>query len=431
MQVSVEAGEGLERRMKIDLPFEQIAVEVEKRLQQFARNARLPGFRPGKVPMKLLQKRFGERVYHEVFGEMVQSSFVDALERESLQPAGMPQIEPEIDLEGQKVGFTAIFEVMPEFELAALSGRVVKRPVCELKDDDFDTMMLRLREQRKTWDTVDRPCQPGDRVEVSFAGTLDGEAFEGGSASGLQIELGSGRMIPGFEDGLVGMAPGEERALDLTFPESYQAAHLAGKPARFEVTLTVVEEPRLPEVDAEFARSFGIEDGDVERFTSDVKANMERELADRVQDRTKEAVMDLLLEANQIQLPKALVQREAESMAEQMTKRFGGGKLELPHTLFETGARRRVALGLILGTIIKEQGLVADPQRVRSLIEQMAATYDQPQAFIDYHYRDRERLGAVESRVLEDLVVEYVLGQVEVEDEAVDFAALTSNSQLA
>lgn len=428
MQVSVEAGEGLERRMKIDLPFEQIAVEVEKRLQQFARNARLPGFRPGKVPMKLLRQRFGDRLYHEVFGELVQSSFVDALTQESLQPAGMPQIEPAIDLEGQKVGFTAIFEVMPEFELAPLSGRVVKRPVCELKDDDFDTMMLRLREQRKTWSAVERPCQLGDRVEVSFTGTLDGEAFEGGSATGIEIELGSGRMIPGFEEGLVGMAPGEERSLDLTFPESYQAAHLAGKQARFEVTLTLVEEPRLPEIDAELAQSFGIEDGDVERFASDVKANMERELAERVQARTKEAVMDLLFEAHQILLPSALVQREAEAMAEQMTKSFGGGKLELPHTLFESGARRRVALGLILGKIVKEQGLVADPQRVRSLIEQMAATYDQPQAFIDYYYRDRERLGTIETRVLEDQVVDFVLAQVSVEDEVVDFATLTSGA---
>jgi trigger factor len=429
MQVSVETGEGLERRMKIDLPFEQVAVEVEKRLQQYARSARLPGFRPGKVPMKLLRQRFSERVHQEVFGEMVQSSFMEALDKESLRPAGMPRIEPDIDLAGQRVSFTAVFEVMPEFELAPLSGKSVKRPVCELTDDDLATMIERLREQRKTWLAVERPCQQGDQVTVSFTGTVDGEAFDGGSSTGLKIELGAGRMIPGFEDGLVGLSAGEQRALDLTFPDPYQAANLAGKAVRFDVTLDAVAEPQLPAVDADLAKAFGIEDGDVERLNADIRGNMERELKQRIQARTKEKVMDLLFEANEIALPTALVESEMQSMAEQMEQAIGGGKLSLPHTLFETGARRRVALGLILRKFIKDHDLKVDESRVRERVEQMASTYEQPQSVIDYYYADRERLSSVQTLVLEEQVVELVLGQVAVEDEPVGFVELTNPAQ--
>lgn len=428
MQVSVEAGEGLERRMKIELPFEQIAVEVEKRLQQLGRSARLPGFRPGKVPMRLLRQRFEDRVRQEVFGEQVQSSFLEALTQESLNPAGMPQIEPDIDLDAQRFGFTAIFEVMPEFELASLSGRVLKRPVCELTDADLEEMIERLRNQRKTWAAVDRPCQNGDQVTISFAGTVDGEAFEGGASSGFKLELGAGRMIAGFEDGLIGASVGEQRTLDLTFPDPYQAAHLAGKPVRFEVTLDAVAEPQLPAVDAEFAQAFGVEDGDVERFRADVRANMERELKQRLEARTKEQVMDLLFEANPIDLPQAPVQGEMQSMAEQMEQALGGGKLNLPASLFESGARRRVALGLILGKIIKDRELKVDAARVRERVEQLAATYEHPQAVIDYYYGDRSRLGTVETVVLEEQVVELVLTQVTVEDETIGFAELTNSA---
>ncbi len=278
MQVSVETGEGLERRIRIDLPFEQVDSEIEKRLQQLARKIRLPGFRPGKVPMKVLRQRYAEHVQQEVFGDLVQSSLTDAMSREPFRPAGMPRIEPDIDLAEKRVGFTAIFEVMPEFELAALSEQVVKRPVSTVTDADLDAMIEQLRQQNKTWEAVERPCQTGDQLTVSFTGTVDGEAFEGGSTSGLKLELGAGRMIPGFEDGLIGASTGEQRTLDLTFPEPYQAAHLAGKPVRFEVTVDAVAEPKVPEIEDEFLQRFGVEDGDVERFKTEVRRNMEREL---------------------------------------------------------------------------------------------------------------------------------------------------------
>lgn len=426
MQVSVEAGEGLERRMKIDLPFEQIAVEVDKRLLQFARTARIPGFRPGKVPMKLLRQRFAGRVEQEVFGELVQSSFMEALTQESLRPAGPPQIEPEIDTAEKQFGFTAVFEVMPELELAPLAGRVVKCPVCELTDADLDDMIERIRQQRKRWTAVDRPSETGDRVTVSFQGTLDGEAFEGGSSSGVEIELGAGRMIPGFEDGLIGASAGEQRILDLTFPESYQNSPLAGKPVRFEVTLDAVAEPSLPSVDADLAKEFGIEDGDLERFMADVRANMDRELKQRLDARIKERVMDLLLEANRVELPNVLVQKEMSAMAKQMDQTLGGASMRLPPAVFEAGARRRVALGLILGEIVNQNDLKVDSTRVRRMVEQLASTYEQPQAVIDFYYGDRERLGSVETLALEEQVVDWVLEQVRVEDEPISFAELTA-----
>ncbi|MBS1202598.1 MAG: trigger factor [Chromatiaceae bacterium] len=425
MQVSVETGEGLERRMRIDLPFERIQGEVDKRLQQLARSARLPGFRPGKVPINLLRQRYGEQVQQEVFGELVQTSFSEAVAKEALRPAGMPRIEPDIDHAEKRYGYTAVFEVLPQFELAPLSGKVLKRPVAQVTDADLEAMLERLRTQRKSWQPAQRPAQSGDRLTVAYTGTIDGEAFEGGSSASSQLELGSGRMIPGFEDGLIGARAGETRSLDITFPEGYHAAPLAGKPVRFEVTVNAVDEPVLPEVDADFARSFGVEDGDVERFRSDVRANMERELKQRIKARTKEAVMDVLVAENAVDIPAVLVSEEVRSLKEQMRQNLGGGRMELPDNLFEDSARRRVALGLIIAEIVKKNGIVANAASVREAVEEMASTYEQPQEVVDYYYADRKRLAPVESLVLEERVVDWVLGQVAVEDEATTFQQLT------
>ena len=427
MQVSVETGEGLERRMRIDLPFERIQGEVDKRLQQLARSARLPGFRPGKVPINLLRQRYGEQVQQEVFGELVQTSFSEAVAKEALRPAGMPRIEPDIDHAEKRYGYTAVFEVLPQFELAPLSGKVLKRPVAQVTDADLEAMLERLRTQRKSWQPAQRPAQSGDRLTVAYTGTIDGEAFEGGSSASSQLELGSGRMIPGFEDGLIGARAGETRSLDITFPEGYHAAPLAGKPVRFEVTVNAVDEPVLPEVDADFARSFGVEDGDVERFRADVRANMERELKQRIKARTKESVMDLLVAGNAVDIPSVLVSEEVRSLKEQMRQNLGGGRMELPDNLFEDSARRRVALGLIIAEIVNRNGIVANSASVREAVEEMASTYEQPQEVVDYYYADRKRLAPVESLVLEDRVVDWVLGQVAVEDEATTFQQLTGS----
>lgn len=426
MQVTVETGEGLTRRMKIDLPQQEIASEVDKRLQQLARSARLPGFRPGKVPMKVLRQRYGDHVEREVFGELAQSHFADAVSAHSLRLAGAPELLPEIDVESKSFGFTAVFEVLPELELAPLGDRVIKRPVAEVKDSDVDAMLARLREQRKIWEAVDRPAQTGDRVTVSFVGTLDGESFPGGTAHGAHIDLGSSGMIPGFEEGLMGAAAGETRSLDLTFPEAYHAAHLAGRSVHFEVTVDKVAESKLPELDEDFARAFRVEDGDLARFRSEVRANMERELKQRVAARTKERALDALAEAHRVDTPKVLVAEEVRVMKQQMERNLGGSRVELPDTLFESAAQRRVALGLIVGEIVKSQGIKVDSARVRASVEEMASSYENPAEVVEYYYADRKRLGPVESVVLEDQVVDWVLSQAQVEDDETTFAELTS-----
>lgn len=425
MQVSVETGEGLERRMRVDLPSERVQGEVDKRLQQLSRNARLPGFRPGKVPVKLLRQRYGDQVEAEVVGEMIQSTFPEAVTRESLRPAGQPRFEPDIDHAGGRFAYTAVFEVLPELELASLEGQVVKRPVAEVTDGDLDTMLHNLREQRKTWQAAERPAQSGDRLTISFTGTLDGEPFEGGSGEGAQIVLGSGRMIPGFEDGLIGASAGETRTLDLSFPEGYQKESFAGRAVRFEVTVDAVEAPVLPELDADFVRGFGIDDGDMDRLRADVRANMERELKQRTESRVKEQVMDLLVSQNPIDIPNVLVHEEIHALKDQMRQNMGGSGMELPDSLFEESARRRVALGLIIAEVVKRQGIKADPQRVRAAVEDLAATYEDPGEVMDYYYGSRDRLAPVESLVLEDHVVDWVLSQAGVEEEHMTFAQVT------
>jgi len=425
MQVSVESGEGLERRMRVDLPLEQIRGEVDKRLQQLSRNARLPGFRPGKVPVKLLRQRYGEQVEGEVFSELVERTYPEAVAEQSLRPAGAPRIEPDIDHAGQRFAYTAVFEVLPELRLGSLEGQVVKRPVAEVTDADLERMLEGLRRQKRTWEPAGRAAQNGDTLVISFAGTIDGEPFEGGTASGTRIELGSGRMIPGFEDGLIGAGAGETRQLDLTFPEDYQEASVAGRAVRFEVTVDAVEAPVLPELDADFARGFGIEDGDLERFRSDVRGNMSRELRQRIDSRVKEQVMGLLISQNPIEIPTVLLAQEIRALKDQMRQNMGGSRMELPDSLFEDPARRRVALGLIIAEVVKVQGIKADPQRVKAAVDDLASTYENPQEVVDYYYGSRDRLAPVESLVLEEQVVDWVLGQVRVEEEPSSFAELT------
>lgn len=426
MQVSVETGEGLERRMRIELPVEQVRGEVEKRLQKLVRTVKLPGFRPGKVPVTLLRQRFGAHVEQEVLGELVQSTFGAAVAEHALHLAGAPHIVPEVDPAGQHYGFVATFEVMPEVEIASLAGQVVKRPVAEITDADLETVIERLREQHKTWVPVERPAQAGDRVTVSFVGTREGVPFEGGAATSILVEIGSGRMIPGFEDGLVGAGAGETRALDLSFPAAYHRADLSGQAVRFEVSIEAVAEPVLPVLDAEFISAFGVPDGDLERFRTEVRANMERELKQRISARTKEAVMDVLVGSHQLAIPAVLLAEEVQALKGQMQQSIGAASaVDLPDALFVEQARRRVALGLIIGEIIKRHAIKAEPARIRAAIETLASTYEDPQEVIDYYYADRKRLAPVESMVMEERVVEWVLEQVSVADEQMSFTQLT------
>ncbi len=386
MQVSVENGAGLERRMTVALEPERVEGEVEKRLREFARSAKMPGFRPGKVPAKVLRQRYGERIRGEVLGEMMQSTFSEALRQESLNPVAQPTFGMDMDPAVQRYAYTAVFEVLPEFKLGSLDASMIKRPVADVVDADLEALIERLRDQRKTFNEVERPALDGDRV---------------------------------------GVAAGEERVLELTFPDNYHAEHLKGKAASFAVTVQAVAEPRLPEVDAEFAKAFGIEDGDLERFRQDVHANMRRELKQRIDAHLKSQVMDLLLETNPIEIPRSLVAQEIQTLKGQMRKNIRGNtQIELPDSLFEDNARRRVALGLVLAKVVQANDLKPDPERVREVVEDLASTYEDPQEVVDFYYASKERLASVEAMALEGHVVDWVMTQVRVEDEPMSFQEL-------
>ena len=425
MQVSVENGQGLERRMTVDLPTERFEAEVDSRLRQVARTARLAGFRPGKVPLKIVRQRFGEQINQEVFGELMKTTFSEAVGQQQLRPAGPPRVVPAIDQAARRYGYTATFEVLPNISLASLADHVIKRPVVEISDADFDAMVERLRQQRKTWAKADRPAARGDRVVASFTGTVDGEPLENGSAQDRPIEIGAANLIPGFEDGLVGISVGETRTLELSFPAGYHAEHLAGKPVSFEVSVSSVEEPVLPALDGGLARSYGVEDGDFECFCADVRANMERELRARILERLKHQVMEALLAANAIEVPGVLVGEEIATLREQTSRNAGASGIQLPDVLFEESARRRVALGLIMAEVVRQNGIEVDPQRVRAAVEDMAATYESPQEVVDHYYQSRESLAPIEAVVLEQQVVDWAMGQARVEDEPMSFDQIT------
>jgi trigger factor len=424
MQVSVEVGEGLERRLKIELPFAQMAAEIDKQFQQLARTAALPGFRPGRVPMKILQKRFLDRVRMDAFSDLVQSSYQAALKQEALIPAGMPNIEPDIDFAAERIGYTATFEVMPEFELATLTDKTLKRPVCELTDADLETMLWKLRKKRGSWSEVERPCQIGDRVVISIVATIDGVVDADESTNDTTIELGGKAMPPGFDEALCGATKGEQRHIDLVIPDDYEEDNeLNGKAVNYAVTLHAVTELTAPELDAEFVAEFGITDGDIDHFRADVRANMERELAQRLAAHLKTAVLDLLLDAHPILLPRALVDDEINEMHSNFIKQLGF-PANLPADFFVEKAQRRVALGLILNKFIAEHELKIDAAQVREKVEQMASTYEQPQAVIDHYYSQRERLDTVKSVLLEEAAVALVVKQANIEDEVLSFAEL-------
>lgn len=430
MQVSVESSNGLERRMTVELPADRVGKAMEKRLKEIARTARLDGFRPGKVPMSVVRKRFGGQVQQEVFGDLVQSSYFEALANQQLMPAGEPAIELMDKAPEEGMGYVAVFEVMPKIELAALTSVVIDRPVAQVTDDDVTAMVEKLRKQRTTWNEVDREARADDQVNIDFKGFIDGEAFEGGTAEGVPLVLGSGSMIPGFEDGLIGAKEGDERTLKVTFPEDYQVDTLAGKEASFEVKVNSVSEPVLPEIDEEFAKAYGVAEGGVDALYQEIRANMERELADKIRSELKQQAMDALLEANSIEVPKALVIQEAQALQQQTKENMAQGgqssSLDLPLDLFEEQAKRRVMLGLLISEVVKANEIKIDQGRVREKVEQFAQSYEAPQEVIDYYYSDPKNLAPVENVVLEDQVVDWVLEQTTVEDKESGFEQIMS-----
>lgn len=431
MQVSVESGEGLEKRLMVDLPAERVTAAMDKRLKDLARHVRLDGFRPGKVPMRTIKQRFGEQVRHETYNALIQETLYEAASQEQLMPAGEPQIELRDVAEEGGLGYTATFETMPEVKVAELSGQSLNRPVAEVGESDIDEMIDKLRSQRTIWNDVERGAKDGDTVHMDFKGMIDGEVFEGGSAENAPLVLGSGSMIEGFEAGLLGVNAGETRTLEVKFPDDYRAEKLAGKDAVFDVKVLRVAEPQLPEIDEDFVKAFGVKEGSVEALRADVAKNMRQELKQKLRSVTKERVMDVLIAANPMDIPKALVNQEAERMKQQMVQdmqqRGQSSGVDLPASLFEEPARRRVHLGLLVAEIIAQNKLQAEEDKLREVIAEFAESYEDPQEVIDYYMQDQNARKSIENLVLENEVVDWALGQVEVNDETKSFSEVMEN----
>lgn len=432
MQVSVESGEGLEKRLLVDLPAGRVSDAMEKKLRELARHVRLDGFRPGKVPMRTIRQRFGEQVRHETYGTLIQETLYEAASQEKLMPAGEPQVELRDAAEEGGLGYTATFEIMPQVEVGDLSGQSVTRVVAEVADSDVDDMIDKLRKQRTVWNDVERGANDGDTVHMDFKGMIDGEVFEGGNAENVPLILGSGSMIDGFEAGLLGAKPGDERTLEVTFPEDYRATHLAGKAATFEVKVLRVAEPQLPEIDEEFVKAFGVEEGTEEGLRADVAKNMRHELKQKLSSINKEKAMDALIAANPIDVPKALINQEAERMKQQMIQdmqqRGQSSSIDLPASMFEDQARRRVQLGLLVAELIEQHGLKSDEDKVRSTIAEFADSYENPQEVVDHYMQDDNARKSIENLVLENAVVDWVMTQVQVSDENKAFSEVMDNA---
>lgn len=434
MQVSVETTQGLGRRLSITVPADTINQAVKKELIKAAKSVRIDGFRKGHVPMNIVEQRYGASVRQDVLGEAMQRSFVDAIIKEKINPAGAPNYVPGEYKEGEDFTFAVEFEVYPEVELKGLDAIEVEKPVVDVNDADVDTMLDTLRKQQATWKDSDRAAQAEDRVTVDFTGSIDGEEFEGGKASDFVLAMGQGRMIPGFEEGLVGHKAGEEFTIDVNFPEDYHAENLKGKAAKFVIVLKKVEERELPELAEEFIKRFGVADGSIEGLRAEVRKNMERELKGAVRNRIKTQAIDGLVSANDIDVPAALIDGEVDVLRRQAAQRFGGNEkqaLELPRELFEEQAKRRVVVGLLLGEVISTHDLKADEDRVKTLIEEMASAYEDPSEVVEFYSKNKELMNNMRNVALEEQAVEALLAKAKVTEKATTFSELMNQTQQA
>lgn len=424
MQVSIETTSKLERKLTVGVPAATVDTQVDERLRQAVKNVRIPGFRPGKVPLKVMRQRFGSGVRQEVLGEVMSRSFQEAVTQEKLRPAGQPTIEPRNMAAGKDLEYVATFEVFPDVEIVELSGYAVEKPSAEVTGEDVDNIIEVFRKQRGSWVEAERPAADGDRVNIDFTGTRDGEAFEGGSAEGSELELGSGQMIPGFEDGVIGMSAGDEKVLSLNFPDDYHADELKGAAVEFKVTLNKVEEMQLAPLDAELFAAYGLEGDDEGKFRAEVEQNMARELRNAVDARVKKQVMDAVVEAYaDLEVPAALIAQETDALRNQMFQQFGGSAPEgmdlksiLPDDMFSVNAARRVKLGLVLAELIAHHELKADEDALRAAVEDIASTYQDPEEVVNWYFGNQEQLASVQSKVLEDKVVELLLESAAITD---------------
>jgi trigger factor len=434
MPANVENLGTLERRVSMRVPLQDIERQVEAKLKQLARNAKMPGFRPGKVPMKIVAQTYGPQVRNEVLGDAVQKSFTDAVREANLRVAGYPKIEPkqtEKPSEGtpEALEFSATFEIYPEVKVGELAAASIEQPKVTVDDAAVDRTIEILRKQRARFVPASRPARDADRVTMDFAGTLDGQPFEGGKAENFVMTVGEGRMLPQFEAAVRGMAPGESKSFPVKFPDDYHGKAVAGKQAEFEVNVKDVQEPELPALDAEFAKSLGVADGDVAKMRSEIRANVEREVRKRVEARLKNQAMDALLVATPMELPKSLVEMEAQQLVQRAAAdlQSRGVKLEqvpLAPQHFEETARRRVALGLIIAELARTENLQPKPAEVRAMVEQEAQSYESPAEVVKWFYMQPQRLSEMEAMALEANVVKWILSKANVTQKEMAFDEL-------
>jgi trigger factor len=423
MQVSVETTGALERRMEVSVPRARIEQAIDERLKSVSRTAKLKGFRPGKVPLKVVRQQFGAQVRQEVLSDLMKSSFAEAVTQEKLNPAAGPRIEPLAVGPDEDLRYRAIFEVLPEIEIKDAEGIAVVRPVAEVAEADVDAMVANLREQRPRFEVVDRAAGEGDRVIMDFEGLVDGVAFEGSKGRDVTVLLGGGRMLKEFEAGVTGMKAGEQRTVEVPYPSDYHNPALAGRTAVFEVHMKKVEEKRLPDLDEEFCREYGVHEGGIEQLRREVRENMERELADNVRARLKQQLLDGLLKSNPVEVPQSFVDGQVREMQIEAARRMGAtdaSQLPPPDAFLEP-ARRRVALGLLVGELIRSRGIQIDRERVEARLADIASGYPDPEAVIKAYRQNADALRQVENIVLEDQAVDLLLEGAKVTDRAATF----------
>lgn len=434
MQVSVETTDGLERKMTVAIEEERISTVVDGRLQDMTKTVKVKGFRTGKVPLKIVKQQYEQQVRQEVVGDVLQSTLYEAIGQEKLNPAGQPRIDSLKSDPGQGMEYTALFEIYPEVKLGDLSKETVEKPVAEITDADVDEMLETVRGQHKEWVSVDRAAKDGDQLNINFKGMIDGEVFPGGEATDMPIELGSGRMIKGFEEGLIGAKAGDDVTLNVTFPDDYHAKELAGKPAQFDTHINKVEEAKLPELDDEFAKKLGIKDASLENMHKEIKASMQLELDNRLNTKMKSAVMDALINAHDFDVPKPLIEDESEAIKKNMLENLKqqgmqDQGMQVEASMFADQAIRRVKLGLIMSEIVKSEKIEADEDRVKKKIEEIAAPYEQPQQVVDWYNGDQQRLAEVRALVTEEQIVDWAMEKAKVVDKKVTFKEIMDSEQ--
>ena len=432
---SIETLGGLQRRLNVSIPQPQLRGEVESRLKRLGRTVKVHGFRPGKVPFKIVEQQYGSQVQQEVLGESLQRLFAAAAQENKLQVAGYPHFEIKTaDVNAPQIEYTATFEVYPQVVVTDIAAESVERVIFELADADVDNTVATLRKQRAVFEPASRAVQNEDQVRIDFTGKLNGVVFEGGESKDFSVVLGAGRMLPDFEKGIMGMQTGETKSFDMTFPADYHGKDVAGKQVTFTIVLHSVEAPRLPEVDSEFAKSLGVVDGDVSKLKAEIRENLNREAQRRVKVRNKDNAMEVLLKVGQLEIPKVLLEAEAQNLMQQTLHDLEGRGMkipkgmQLPTDVFEERAAKRVKLGLILAELVKTHNLQAKPEQVKALIQDYAQSYEHPEEVVRWYAGDTSRMREVENLVLEDNVVAWVQAGAKVAEKAVALNELMENN---